>query len=305
MMDYIAYDAAHHQVWVPAGNTASVDVIDTTDDKLTRLDGFATREMERKGKKRTVGPSAAAVGGDVIYIGNRGDSSVCAYDAATRAKKSCLTLDSMPDGIQVVASRREVWVTTPRDREIQIIDASRPEALALAQKLPFEGEPEGFAVDAERGFFYTNLEDKDRTLAISLATRQIVHTWEPKCGEDGPKGLAIDLALDYLLVACPEHVLVLDAAHDGKALGRIDTGDGIDAIDYVEARHELFAAAAGAARLTIATLDKSGTLTAKSVVATAPGARNAVATEAGVAYLTDAPAARILIVGTGSTPSTR
>jgi DNA-binding beta-propeller fold protein YncE len=221
---------------------------------------------------------------------------VCAFDAKSLAKLSCVTLDSMPDGLQVVASTKELWVTTPRTQEIQIVDVASTKALKLKEKVKFEGDPEGFAVDDKRGVFYTNLEDKDRTLAIDLKTRKTTHTWEPKCGEDGPKGLALDHALDFLIVACPEHVIVLDAAHDGKQLGSIDTGDGIDAIDYVEARHELFAAAARVAKLTVATLDKSGALAEKSSVATSPGARNAVATEAGVAYVADTPGARIIVV---------
>ncbi len=295
-MDYIAYDAAHHRVWVPAGKTGSVDVIDTADDKLTRIEGFPTAEMERNGKKRTVGPSAAAVGGGLVYVGNRGDSSICAFDAATLAKKSCLKLDSMPDGIQVVTSRKEVWVTTPRDQGIQIIDASAPDALKLKEKLHFDGEPEGFAVDEKRGVFFTNLEDKDKTLVIDLKSRKTTHTWEPHCGEDGPKGLAFDQALDLLVVACPEHVIALDVAHEGKQLSSLDTGDGVDGIDYVESRHELFVGAAHVARLTVATLDNKGQLTARTVVATATGARNAVATESGTAYLTDSPEGRVLIV---------
>src|SRR5690349_18230685 len=74
-MDYIACDRPHHRVWVPAGNTASVDVIDTATEKLTRVEGFATKEMERNGNKRTVGPSSVTVGDGVVYVGNRGDSS--------------------------------------------------------------------------------------------------------------------------------------------------------------------------------------------------------------------------------------
>jgi hypothetical protein len=49
----------HHRVWVPAGNTGSVDVVDTTSEKITRVEGFPTAEFERGGTKRTVGPSAA------------------------------------------------------------------------------------------------------------------------------------------------------------------------------------------------------------------------------------------------------
>src|SRR5882762_2299011 len=74
-MDYIAYDPAHHRVWVPAGNTGSVDVVEVKDDHVTRVEGFPTSEVERNGTKRTVGPSSATVGKGVVYVGSRGDSS--------------------------------------------------------------------------------------------------------------------------------------------------------------------------------------------------------------------------------------
>lgn len=55
-----------------------------------------------------------------VYIGNRGDSTVCALDERTFVKGACGKLDSMPDGILYVAKTREVWVTTPRDKSIRI-----------------------------------------------------------------------------------------------------------------------------------------------------------------------------------------
>jgi hypothetical protein len=76
----------------------------------------------------------------------------------------------------------------------------------------------------------------------------------------------------------------------------MDVGDGLDSIDVVESRHELYAAAARAATLTIAHLDSQGDVTPVATVATRVGARNAVVTEEGVAYLTDGAEGKILIV---------
>jgi DNA-binding beta-propeller fold protein YncE len=296
MMDYIAYDRANKRVWVPAGNTGKVDVIDAASGRVTPIEGFATQEIERKGKKRTVGPSSATVGDGLVYVGNRGDFTVCAFAAQSLKKGACAKLDSMPDGLAYVASAKELWVTTPRDQSLSVLDASNPETLTVKTKMTFEGEPEGFAVDDGRGIFYTNLEDKDRTLAIDIKTHQVIKTWMPGCGEDGPKGLAHDHALDLLFVACADQVKVLDAGHDGKILSTLATGDGVDNIDYVEARHQLFVGAAKAAKLTVAAVDAHGTLTAQAVVPTALGARNAAATDAGSAYLTCAPEGKILVV---------
>ena len=302
-MDYIAYDQAHHRVWVPAGNTGSVDVVDVTNDRVTRVEGFPTAEIERGGTKRTVGPSSATVGDGVVYVGNRADSSVCAVNAESLRVGPCLKLESMPDGLAYVPSTKEVWVTTPRDNSITVIAASGPDALTKKARIGLEGQPEGYAVDAARGVFYTNLEDKDRTLTIDVRSRRITKTWLPACGEDGPRGLALDHGLDYLFVACTDRVIVLDAGHDGKRLSASEVGDGVDNIDYVERRHELYAAAARAAKLTILRVDPQGRLSVRATVATAPGARNAVATNEGTAYLTDSREGKILVVPPASSGS--
>jgi DNA-binding beta-propeller fold protein YncE len=296
-MDYLAYDRARHRVWVPAGNTGCVDVVDTSSEHVTRIDGFRTADIERGGVKRTVGPSSATVGDGFVFVGNRGDSSVCAFQAASLAKAGCIKLDSMPDGLAYIAATHEVWVTTPRTKSITVLGAASSGTLSAKETVSLDGAPEGFAVDDTRHVFYTNLEDRDRTLAIDVVSRHVTETWMPTCGEDGPKGLALDRQLDFLFVACSDHVLLLDAGHHGKQLSRIDTGSGVDNIDYVEKRRELYVAAARAATLTVAHLSERGTLATLAVVPTAKGARNAVATDEGVAYVADSPEGTLLVVG--------
>jgi DNA-binding beta-propeller fold protein YncE len=282
-MDYVAYDARTGFVWVPAGNTGAVDVVDTAQgDKVTQVPGFPTAEVQARGTKRVVGPSSATVGDGTVYVGNRGDSTVCAVDERSLARGVCGHLDSMPDGLAYVASTKEVWVTTPRDRSVRILDAT---TLAQKARLAFDGQPEGFAVDGTRGRFYTNLEDKDRTLAIDLRTHETVATWNPSCGEDGPHGLRLDEKAGFLFVACSAKAEVLDVGHGGAVLSSVDTGDGVDDIDYAPDTHLLYVAAAKAAQLTVARMDGAGRLTVAARVATRPGARNGVVGKDGRVYL--------------------
>jgi outer membrane protein assembly factor BamB len=295
-LDYLAVDHARHRVWVPAGGTGSADVIDAQTLDLTRVENFPTAEIERNGTKRKVGPSSATVGDGVVYVGNRGDSSVCAVDATTLVKGACVTLPSMPDGVAYVASSKEVWVTTPRDQSIEILDVSNPSAPKTAGRIALEGDPEGYAVDDARGFFYTNLEDKDRTLQIDIATRAVTATWMPECGEAGPRCLVIDPSGELLVVACTDHVEVLDVGRDGAILSKLETGDGVDSFDYLPARRSLYVAASRAATLTIAHLDESGRLESTAVIPTSLGARNAVVTADGVAFIAVGPEGKILVV---------
>jgi hypothetical protein len=295
-LDYLVVDHARHRVWVPAGGTGSTDVIDTKTLDLKRIENFPTAEIERGGVKRKIGPSSATVGDGVVYIGNRGDSSVCAVDAETLTKGGCVTLPSMPDGVSYVASSREVWVTTPRDQSIVILDVSVPTAPKIAGRIELEGDPEGYAVDNARGFFYTNLEDRDRTLRIDIATRKVTATWRPECGDAGPRCLMIDPTGKLLMLACPDHVEVLDAGNDGAILSRLETGDGLDSFDYLPDQRLLYLAAGRAGTLTIARLDVSGGLARTALVPTTPGARNAVVTADGIVFVAVGPEGRVLVV---------
>jgi len=281
-MDYLGYDAATNSVWVPAGNTGAVDVIDATTRKVTQISGFPSGEMGSGNRKRVTGPTSVTFGKGTAYIGDRFDSSVCALDTRTHARGACVKLDSMPDGLAYVASTHEVWVTTPRDKTIRILDAT---TLVQKEKLTFEGNPEGFAVDATRGRFYTNMEDKDLTLAIDLKSHKTVATWKPACGEDGPHGIKLAEKDGYLLVACSTKTEVLDVGHTGTVLSSVDTGDGVDDLDYVSSTRTVYVGAAKAAQLTVAHLDAAGKLTVKEKVATHAGARNGVVANNGTVFL--------------------
>lgn len=284
-MDYITYDPSTNSVWVPGGNTGAVNVVDTATGKVRQIPGFATKEVEGRNGKRILGPSGVSVGEGVVYIGNRADASVCAFNSRTLAPGACAHFDSAPDGVVYVAPTKEVWVTTPGDKSIRLVNSKTMDPKA---KLTFEGNPEGYAVDAKRGRFYTNMEDKDETLAIDLKTHKTVATWNPSCGKEGPHGLRLDMTDGHLFVACSTLAEVLDAGHDGAVLSMVDTGDGVNDIDYAPATHMLYVGAAMAAKLSIAHADPNGHLTVVAQVPTQAGARNAVVTKDGTVYLAHA-----------------
>jgi DNA-binding beta-propeller fold protein YncE len=295
-MDYLAYDPATNQVWIPAGNTGNVDVLDVATGKLTSIGGLATAPPKKLDRPR-MGPSSATVGDGVVWIGNRGDDTLRAYDAKTLAAKGVVQLKSMPDGLAYVKSRREVWVTTPRDETITIADVGATPARLAAIKL--DGEPEGYAVDAARGVFYTNLENKDKTLAIDVATHAVLASWPAGCGAEGPRGLALDAARRWLFVACTDGAGVFDLAHASKELGRLKTGGGVDNLDYDPRRRLLFVASGRDGNLVIAHVDDAGVPRKTSTVATAKGARNPVLDARGAAYVEDSANGRLLVVEPG------
>jgi len=281
-MDYIAFDAATNSLWVPGGNTGAVDVVDVATGRVRQILNLPTSEVQARGGTRVLGPSGISLGEGVVYVGNRGGSEVCAYNSRTLARVACQHLDARPDGVAYVAPTKEVWVTTPAEQGIRIFDAA---TLAQKTKLTFPGNPEGYAVDAKRNRFYTNLEDKDRTVAVDLKTHETVATWNPACGGGGPHGLGLDVAAGHLFIGCDAAAEVLNVGGDGAVLSKIETGDGVDDIHYESATHLLYVGAARAAKLTIARADNGGKLTSVAQVPTQNGARNGVVTKDGTVYL--------------------
>lgn len=296
-IDYLAADPAHSRVWVPVGETGSADVFDVKTSAFTRVDGFKTADSESHGRKRVLGPSAVSIGDGFAYIGNRATGEVCSIDEGTLKLGKCLKLPTSTDGVVYVAPEKEVWVTTPRDHSLTVLDASKPDALAPKRVIKTDGSPEGYAVDAVHGLFYTNLEDKNRTLAFDLKTHAVKSNWPTGCGADGPRGVAVDPARRFVLVACTDGVRVLDGAHEGAPLGSIDAGAGVDNIEYVAATHTVYAAAARAARVTVARINDSGQPALVATVTTTEGARNAVVDADGNIYVADPLAARLLVLG--------
>ena len=300
---YFAYDRATGKVWVPASNTGSVNVIDEATDAISQVTGFATGEIERRGIKITLGPTAASVGDGVVYIGNRGNGTLCVIDAKTFARAECVPVSVdravTPDGVVYVAATRELWITLRSKagddvaaKSIQVFDASSPQHLKPKTKISLENLAEGYAVDNQRGIFYTNIEETGKTVAIDVHSHKVIATWNP--GSSDLQGLALDTARRLLFVACGDHVVSVDAGHDGKVLDSITTGPGLDNIDYSTDGKLLYAAASQAASLTIAEVDDRGKFHLRATVPTVKGVRGVVAGKRETAYLIDPAEGRIL-----------
>lgn len=288
IMDYLAVDGT--TVWVPAGNTGKVFVFEG--GRFRTIDGFPTS----KGRNdRLLGPTSVGLGAGFAYIGNRGDSTICAVDARSLEKKGCAQLPSTPDGTFYVAPTREVWVTTPREKSIRILDVKDPSSPRLTGRIEFDGEPEGYAVDPDRGLVYTNLEDKDRTLAIDARSRKVVSTFQPDCGEAGPRGLAVDPKRGLLFVACTDGVVSLEARTGGRK-ARLQTGKGVDNIDYLPDRKRVFASAGQAELVTLADVADDGSFKTVAQEKVGKGCRVVVATSDGTAVVADSGGGQLWLV---------
>jgi DNA-binding beta-propeller fold protein YncE len=307
-LDYFAYDRSTGKLWVPASNTGNVDVIDENSDVVSQVTGFKTGEVELRGRKVTLGPTAVSIGDGVVYIGNRGDSSLCVIDAQTLKREACLQVApasagpaAAPDAVVYVSATKELWVTTgappigipSTDKAIQVFDVSEPRHLKLKTKIPLDGSAEGYAVDNQRGLFYTNIEEAGKTVAIDVRSHKVVSEWKI---HDDLQGLTLDSAHRFLFVACGDHVVSLDVAHGGRVADSLVTGAGLDNIDFSPDKKLLYAAASVTATLSIIEVADDGKFRLKALVPTVKGARGVVAGKGETAYLIDPAEGRILKV---------
>src|SRR5256886_14115671 len=183
---------------------------------------FPTAQVEYKGKHPVFGPSSVTLGDGVVYVGNRGNSTVCVIDAHALKIGECLAIGSpaeglsaAPDALTYVAAVRELWVTRgvppmevpSSDRAITVLDASEPTRLRLKGKIALGASAEGFAVDNQRGRFYTSLQERGETVSIDIHRHEIVARWHSGCDE--PHGLALDAARGILFVACTARVVTM------------------------------------------------------------------------------------------------
>jgi DNA-binding beta-propeller fold protein YncE len=305
-LDYFAYDHSTGKLWVPASNTGNVDVIDENSDAVSQVTGFKTGEVELRGRKITLGPTAVSIGDGVAYIGNRGDSSLCVIDAQNLKRGESLQVAppsagpaSAPDAVVYIGATKELWITTgappigvpSAEKAIQVFDASEPHHLKFKLKIPLDGSAEGYAVDNQRGVFYTNIEEAGKTVAIDVRSHKAVSTWKV---HDDLQGLALDSARGFLFVACGDHVVSLDIAHGGRVADSLVTGGGLDNIDFSIEKKLLYAAASVTATLSIIEVGNDGKFRLKALVPTAKGARGVVAGKGETAYLIDPAEGRIL-----------
>lgn len=290
-MDYLAFDPASGRLFIPAGNTGKVDVLDTRSGKLSSIDGWPTAGSGN----RVQGPSAATVGSGYLYVGNRAGSTVCAVELQSLARKGCATVPSPPDGVFYVASTREVWVTLPRRHSLQVLGLKDPASPTLAGEIQLEGEPEGYAVDEQRGVVFTNFRDKDKTLQLDAKTRKPIAAHDVRCGPPGPRGIAVDPDRSLRFVACAAGgVKALDA--NGKVVGEIKTGPGVDNIDLLPALRRVYAASGKDGTLTVAEVAANGSMSIVRTVKTAAGGRTVIVDAGGTAYIPDSKEGRLVVV---------
>lgn len=292
--DDLRYDAASGTLLVPAGRTGNVDLIDPATKAVTPIGGFSKVAKYDSGHGQSV--TSVDAGEGYLFATDRTALKLAVIDRKSRKIAAQVALASAPDYVRWVAPTRELWVTEPGKKRIEVftLDKATPPVPSHSAFIEAPGGPESLAIDATRGRAYTH-KWKESTMAIDLKSRKIVATWPSGCGD--PRGIWLDEPRGFLLVGCEDGTAtVLDVAHDGKLLSTVKSGSGVDIIAYDPGRAHLYLPGDESATMAIIGVSPKGLMSILGTVPTAKGAHCVTTDERGAAYVCDPRKGQLLIV---------
>jgi hypothetical protein len=290
--DDLRFSPELNAVLVPAGRTGRVDLVDPRTRGVVEIPGFATSRGGDRGHGEST--TSADAGAGLLFASDRTEREVVAADPGSRKILARAKLEGGPDYVRWVGPTREVWVTEPGRKRIEIfrVGAGSPPALARAGAIEVPDGPESLEIDAGRHRAYTNTWH-DSTLAIDIQSRAIVARWRNGCR--GARGLALDAARGFLFVGCDEgKAVVLDAGHDGAVLGEARAGEGVDVVAYAPGLSHLYVPGGQAQDLTVVGVGSGGALEVLGRVPTAPDAHCVAADDLGNVFVCDPDKGRLL-----------
>jgi DNA-binding beta-propeller fold protein YncE len=211
---------------------------------------------------------AVAPGLGHAFTSNGQESKASIVDLKTLKTISKVDTGENPDAILYEPGHQEVYTFNGRGKSATVFDAKSGEVRAT---IPLPGKPEFAVVDVKAGRIYNNIEDTSSLVAIDTATHKVVDTWPIAPGEEA-SGLAIDVAHHRLFIGCSNKLMLMMDSTNGKVLGSVPIGPGVDANAFDPGTGLAFASSSDAT-LTVARVDNSGKLSIVQTLATPPRSR--------------------------------
>jgi len=201
------------------------------------------------------------------FSSNGRSNSVTIFDLKTMAtiKEVKLQADG-PDGFLYDPATKRVFTFNARSKDASAIDASTGEVLG---NVALGGKPEAAQSDGA-GHVWVNIEDKAQLAEFDAKALKVLNT-SPLPGCEEPTGMAIDVSRKRLFIGCHSKVMLV-AGYDGKVVGSVPIGEGVDAANFDPATKLAFASC-GDGTITVAHEDTPGKFTVVQTISTQRGAR--------------------------------
>ena len=255
--DYVTVDAAGHRLFVT--RSTHTQIIDTDSGKVL---GDIT------GQKRSHGVALVPSLNRGFITDGGGTGQIIVFDLKTYAVLGHLATMPDSDGIIYDAGQNLVLAVSGDEGKLMAFSPDIDPNGKIPAAIDLGGSPEFLAADGS-GKAYVNLEDKDLVAEVDLKARKVIARW-PVAPGGHPVGMALDKKMHRLFIGCrnPQKMVIMSTA-DGKVLGSVDIGAGVDATRFDG--HQAFASCRDGKLIVVA--EKGGSYQVEQTVTTPDGAR--------------------------------
>ncbi|HUY94827.1 MAG TPA: hypothetical protein VMU71_05995 [Terracidiphilus sp.] len=255
--DYVTVDASTHRLFVT--RSTHTQVIDADSGKVLG---------DIPGQKRSHGVALVPSLNRGFITDGGGSGQIIVFDLKTYAVLGHLATMPDSDGIIYDKSQNLILAVSGDEGKLMAFPPNIDPNGKIPAAIDLGGSPEFLAADGS-GKAYVNLEDKDLVAEVDLHAGKVIARW-PVAPGGHPVGMALDRKTHRLFLGCRNpQKLVIMSTEDGKVLGSVDIGAGVDAT-RVEGRQAF--ASCGDGKLIVAT-EKSGSYEVEQTITTPRGAR--------------------------------
>ena len=253
--DYVAFDALGHRLFI--ARETHVMVVDPDTGKVIG---------EIPGLNGAHGVAFANETGHGFATSGR-DGSVTMFDLKTLKVLGKTPAAPDADAILYDPGSKRIFTFNADSHSSTVIDPASGKPIGT---IDLGAGPE-FAVTAEDGKLYVNLEDKGAVAEIDAAAMRVTRQWSiAPC--ESPTGLAVDRAHHRLFSGCGNKVMAISDATAGKLMTTVPIGEGVDACAF-DPDAQLAFASNGDGTLTVVHEDAPAKFHVVANVSTRMGAR--------------------------------
>ena len=271
-------DAYHFVTKIPIGGEGGWDIL-TIDSAASRLYlSHATKVVVVDLNKNAVVGEIADTPGVHAFVAvpevqrgfssNGKESKSSVVDLTTLKTTSKIDTGQNPDAVVYEPRHAEVYVFNHTGNSVTVINSK---TASVSATIPLGGTPEFAAVDQAAGRVYCNIEDKSEVAVIDADKHEVVARWSLSPGE-GPSGIALDATHHRLFSGCHNKMMVMLDTENGKVLGNVPIGSGVDGCAFDDATQLAFASC-GDGTTTIAREEAPDKLAVIQTLKTERGAR--------------------------------
>jgi hypothetical protein len=290
--DDIQYSPVLNRVLIPSGRTGKVNLLDPQSVKVTSITGFSAEKNYKGGHGE--GVTSISEGMGLLFITDRSSLKLDVVDPSSKAIIASASLASSPDYVRFVSMTNEIWVTEPENDQIEVFAFSDKQKSPLHSGfVQITGGPESLVIDHARGRAYTHLW-QGKTVAIDVKSRAVVATWSNSC--KGSRGIALEETKGILFIGCSEGKAVSMNTNDGKIISSLNSGSGVDIIDYNPILRHLYLPGATSGTMAIINVSSTGALSLLGTTPTISGAHCVTSDHARNVYVCDPHHGKILII---------